>query len=94
MKRLNEEFVKARRHNFVHAFLFMDLDAFKLINDNYGHKIGDMLLVEISKRLKSILRQEDVFARISGDEFAIMLLNIDKAEPEAAKDVKEICKKS
>ncbi len=93
MQRLNEEFVKARRHNFLHAFLFIDLDEFKSINDTYGHKIGDKLLIEVSHKLKSLLRAEDIVSRISGDEFAIMILNIDKAEPEAAKDIKDICEK-
>ena len=93
MQRLNEEFVKARRHDFLHAFLFIDLDEFKIINDNYGHDIGDKLLIDVSKRLKSILREEDIVARISGDEFAIVILNIDKSEAEAAKDIKEICTK-
>ncbi|WP_324170904.1 EAL domain-containing protein [Sulfurimonas sp.] len=93
LQRLNEELVKAIRHNFLHAFLFIDLDAFKNINDTYGHDIGDKLLIEVSKRLKSILREEDIVARISGDEFAVVILNIDKETPEAAKDVKEICTK-
>ncbi|WP_321777869.1 EAL domain-containing protein [Sulfurimonas sp.] len=93
MQRLNEEFVKAIRHDFLHAFLFIDLDGFKAINDTYGHDIGDKLLIEVSKRLKSVLREEDIVSRMSGDEFAIVVLNIDKAEEEAAKNVKEICKK-
>ena len=93
LRRLNEEFIKARRHDFLHAFLFIDLDEFKSVNDNFGHKAGDRLLIEVSKKLKLMLREEDILSRMSGDEFAIIILNIDKSEQEAAKDIKNIAKK-
>jgi len=93
LQRLNEEFIKARRHDFLHAFLFIDLDEFKAVNDTFGHKVGDMLLVEVAKRLDAMLREEDILSRVSGDEFAILILNIDKSETEAAKDVESISKK-
>ena len=93
MKRLKEEFVKAKRHNFLHAFLFIDLDNFKHINDSYGHTVGDMLIKEVSHRLKRIIREEDFLARISGDEFAILLLNIDKEEVITARIVRDVCNK-
>ncbi len=91
--RLSEEFTKARRHNFLHAFLFIDLDAFKSVNDNYGHDIGDKALIEISSTITSLLREEDLCARIGGDEFAVILLNINNNEDTASKDVKIICQK-
>ncbi len=93
LQRLGEEYVKARRHDFLHAFLFIDLDEFKSVNDNFGHKAGDMLLIEVSKRLRGMFREEDVISRMSGDEFAIMVLNIDKTDQEAAKNIKEIAAK-
>jgi diguanylate cyclase (GGDEF)-like protein/PAS domain S-box-containing protein len=93
MQRLKEEFRKAKRGNFLHAYLFIDLDKFKNINDDYGHDIGDKLLIKVAARMKSVLREEDVVARISGDEFAIMILNIDKDTSEAAKDLEVICTK-
>lgn len=93
MQRLHEEFARARRHNFLHAFLFIDLDNFKRINDSYGHSIGDLLIKEVTQRLKSIIREEDLLARISGDEFAILLLNLDEDEHHAAKIVKNISQK-
>jgi diguanylate cyclase (GGDEF)-like protein/PAS domain S-box-containing protein len=91
MHRLQEEFVKARRHDFLHGYLFIDLDEFKNVNDNFGHAVGDKLLVEVAKRMKKSLREEDILARMSGDEFAIIILNIDRDEPDAAKCVTKIC---
>ncbi len=65
-----------KRHNKKLAFMFLDIDDFKLINDNFGHDRGDKLIKEISKRLKEILRKSDFVARIGGDEFAIILNEI------------------
>jgi diguanylate cyclase (GGDEF)-like protein/PAS domain S-box-containing protein len=58
------------------AFLFLDLDHFKEINDTYGHNVGDLLLQEITTVLQKQIRSEDIFARIGGDEFIIVLTNI------------------
>ncbi len=93
LERLNEELIKAKRHNFVHAFLFIDLDNFKSINDHFGHSIGDKLIMDVAKRLKAVLREGDIVARISGDEFAVILLNLNTQEAEAAKTIKSICEK-
>jgi len=59
------------------ALLFIDLDGFKLINDTYGHEVGDVLLQTISKRIRAIVRREDMVARLGGDEFTVILRNID-----------------
>ena len=91
MKRLQEEYAKATRHKFTHAFFFIDLDNFKNVNDTYGHLVGDQLLIEVSARVQALLREEDLFSRISGDEFVIMMLNIDSNRPTAALQVKEKC---
>ena len=65
------------------ALAFLDIDNFKHINDYYGHAIGDALLVEVAKRLGLDLRESDMLARISGDEF-LLLLNPIQSEHEVA----------
>ena len=67
---------KAKRRHTTLAVLFLDLDDFKNVNDTLGHPCGDKLLYQIASRIKKSLREEDFFARIGGDEFAIVLENI------------------
>lgn len=66
----------AKRNDMTIAVMFLDLDHFKDINDTLGHTIGDSILVEVSKRLQMILREEDTIARFGGDEFIVLLPNI------------------
>ena len=61
------------------ALLFIDLDRFKPINDNYGHSVGDIVLMHVSKMLTQAVRTSDIIARIGGDEFVIWLEPIDNA---------------
>ncbi len=73
---------KAKRNRTKVALMFLDLDNFKIINDTLGHDYGDMLLIEVGKRLKSILRVEDTVCRLGGDEFTVILDDIqDNAYP-------------
>jgi len=65
------------------ALLFMDIDRFKLVNDGYGHNVGDLLLREIAQRLHGCLRDEDTVARLGGDEFTVILSGL-AAGPDAA----------
>lgn len=66
-----------------HALLQLDMDRFKLINDNAGHAAGDQLLREVGQLLKSVVRQSDVCARIGGDEFSVLLLGVSKENTHA-----------
>ncbi len=91
LQRLHEENAKALRHNFIHAFLFIDLDNFKYVNDTFGHHVGDILLVEVSHRIKKILREEDILARMGGDEFAIILTNIAHSKEKAREYASKKC---
>lgn len=67
----------AKRNNSNITILFIDLDRFKIINDTLGHVVGDELLIETAKRLKTSLRESDVLARLGGDEFLIVLETLD-----------------
>jgi diguanylate cyclase (GGDEF)-like protein/PAS domain S-box-containing protein len=65
------------------AVMFLDLDHFKDVNDTLGHRVGDLLLKEVSRRIRASLRQSDVLARISGDEFVLVLEDFpDEDSPE------------
>lgn len=74
--RLQQEIRKAKRENYVLALLFLDLDRFKEVNDHYGHKIGDILLVEAARRVSGAVRETDTVARLGGDEFTVILSEI------------------
>jgi diguanylate cyclase (GGDEF)-like protein len=73
LDRLEQELARAKRYNEKLGVLYIDLDNFKLINDSFGHDIGDLLLKRVAKRLKKHTRATDTIARLAGDEFAIIL---------------------
>ncbi|WP_244095785.1 sensor domain-containing protein [Rhodoferax ferrireducens] len=70
----------AQRHGDQLAIMFLDLDHFKNINDTLGHSVGDQLLVDVSRRLKAALREEDSLSRLGGDEFILLLPGTDEAQ--------------
>lgn len=61
------------------AVVYIDLDRFKRVNDSYGHKVGDALLIAVAKRLRESLRENDMVVRLGGDEFAVLLSHDDEA---------------
>ena len=70
----------AQRSQVPVTLMFLDLDHFKNINDTLGHSVGDALLVELAKRLRLVLREEDMVSRLGGDEFIFLLYGVDAHE--------------
>ncbi len=86
--RLQLALAQARRDGTLLALLFLDLDNFKSINDQYGHPIGDRLLRMVAKRLLTCVRTTDTVSRLSGDEFTIILQGLDRIQ-----DIRQVAKK-
>ncbi|MGL5668823.1 MAG: diguanylate cyclase, partial [Shewanella sp.] len=84
MMQLKQEVKHAKRLNAQLATVFIDVDLFKHINDSFGHSIGDEMLVELAKRLRCQLREQDVLSRIGGDEFVALISGIQDHEDAAA----------
>lgn len=80
LDRLKRAIARAHRYHTKAAVLFIDLDKFKQVNDDFGHAGGDALLVEVAKRLLSETRETDSVARWGGDEFLVVLSDIDDVE--------------
>jgi len=78
--RLKQAIAKARRAEETAALLFFDLDRFKEINDFLGHSVGDLVLCEVGRRLRAVVRESDTVARLGGDEFVIILEQVDGEE--------------
>ena len=89
--RLSQELRKAERDNYSIAVMFMDLDYFKDINDTLGHDAGDDLLISVSKRLKGLVRVTDTIARFGGDEFVILLNEINDLSDVKKMYVSRLC---
>jgi diguanylate cyclase (GGDEF)-like protein/PAS domain S-box-containing protein len=75
--RLEQALLQSQRRNRALSVIFLDLDGFKSVNDEYGHAAGDELLVIISQRMKAALREGDSLARIGGDEFVAVLVDLE-----------------
>jgi len=90
LEHLSNEIARARRHGHFGALLFIDLDNFKTINDSLGHSVGDELLKVVAKRIKKCVRQEDTAARMGGDEFIIIVTELDNSIGLAAHKVRGI----
>ncbi|WP_230527282.1 putative bifunctional diguanylate cyclase/phosphodiesterase [Rosenbergiella nectarea] len=70
--KLNDYIQSAKYNSSSFSLLYMDLDGFKMVNDAYGHDIGDKLLVEVAKRLNAAVNPSDILARVGGDEFVLL----------------------
>jgi diguanylate cyclase (GGDEF)-like protein/PAS domain S-box-containing protein len=74
--RLAQALLQCERSSQTLAVAYLDLDGFKLINDVYGHEMGDLLLVALAQRMKTVMREGDTLARMGGDEFAVVLVDL------------------
>jgi diguanylate cyclase (GGDEF)-like protein/PAS domain S-box-containing protein len=82
-ERVRHAVTRARRERIGLAVVFMDLDDFKTVNDSLGHAAGDAVLLEVAKRLDASIRSNDTAARFGGDEFAVLLEDVDTAQDAA-----------
>jgi diguanylate cyclase (GGDEF)-like protein len=87
--RLEQAVVNAARQRVGFAFMFIDLDRFKTINDSLGHQAGDELLKQVALRLASCVRASDTVARLGGDEFAVIIENLPGDDHEGSRQVAE-----
>ncbi len=85
-RRLQEETRRSQRYQHSFAYLMIDLDGFKRVNDEYGHPIGDSVLKQVSIELRQIMRETDFLSRYGGDEFAVILPEADREDALAVAD--------
>jgi len=80
MKALERTLAYARRYKATGALLFLDLDGFKAVNDRHGHAAGDWVLGRVGRLIAGSVRASDVVARVGGDEFVVLLWNLNEAQ--------------
>ncbi|MBI5891691.1 MAG: diguanylate cyclase [Nitrosomonadales bacterium] len=91
--RLEQAIAACKRSGRYGAVLFLDLDNFKPLNDKYGHKAGDLFLVEVARRLARCVREVDTVARFGGDEFVVVLSELAGDESECAREARIVGEK-
>lgn len=91
--RLSRAMAASTRSECYGALMFVDLDSFKPLNDAYGHEVGDLLLIQVAERLKHSVREIDTVARFGGDEFVVMLGQLDADEAESVAIAASIAEK-
>lgn len=91
--RLTHAIVSAKRKHQYVALMLLDLDNFKSVNDDYGHVMGDQLLVEVAKRLSKSVRAVDTIARLGGDEFIVLLTELEGNEAQIRTQIAAIAEK-
>jgi len=93
VKHLQMFISSSQRRRFYGALLLIDLDKFKPINDQYGHDAGDAVLVEVALRLQALIRSEDAAGRFGGDEFMILLAQLEVDKQQALNEVGKITRR-
>ncbi len=93
LDRLNEGIAVAERYSSSIAVLYMDLDKFKVINDSFGHAVGDLLLKEIGARINAQIRSEDTVSRFGGDEFVVLLKELSSISGAAVNQAQLVAEK-
>ena len=91
--RLTQAVAASSRRAGFGALMFLDLDDFKRLNDSRGHGVGDLLLIQVAERLKSCVREMDTVARFGGDEFVVMISELDPVSADSIKQVHVIAEK-
>ena len=91
--RLGQTMAASKRSGQYGALLFLDLDNFKPLNDSYGHSVGDLLLIEVAHRISACVRETDTVARFGGDEFVVLLSELDRDESESTVQAGNVAEK-
>jgi len=91
--RLGQAMAASKRSELYGALMFLDLDNFKPLNDAYGHEVGDLLLIEVARRLRECLREMDTVARFGGDEFVVMLSELDAEKEQSTEQAAGVAEK-
>ncbi len=91
--RLKRAIVLSKRTGRYGAVMFLDLDNFKPLNDEHGHAVGDLLLIEVARRLSSGIREVDTVARFGGDEFVVIINELETEQAEATAHARNVAEK-
>ena len=93
IERLNAALLASERHRDYGAVMFLDMDRFKVLNDTLGHECGDLMLIEVARRIKRCVREMDTVARLGGDEFVVLIEDVGDNEQDAADKVGTVAEK-
>lgn len=93
LDRLGQRLTASARTHHTGAILFIDLDNFKMLNDTHGHDYGDLLLIEVAKRIVACVRESDTVSRLGGDEFVVIVDELDESMEVAAAQARIVCEK-
>lgn len=91
--RIGRAMLASKRSGCYGALMFLDLDNFKPLNDTYGHDVGDLLLIEVARRINSCVREVDTVARFGGDEFVVMLSELDVGKAQSCAQASIVAEK-